>query len=235
MYVFDELTVPGLDVIVTERLGGVSSGPYDSLNLGLHVGDDAEKVHENRSRVAAALGAEELCIVRQVHGSRILLAAATDASDQADALLITKGGPAAAILVADCVPLIVIDPVEQRAVLVHAGWKGLAAGIVESAIRELGNPERLLVAVGPSISGEAYQVGPDVIDAQVLFRACATPDIGDRWRLDLRFATLAIVTEAGVPEGRVTMSAQVTDGGESFFSDRALRPCGRFALAARWT
>jgi polyphenol oxidase len=136
----------GADVLVTTRQGGVSAGDYAALNLSLSVGDDPAAVLENRRRVAAALGAGpgDFVYARQVHGGRAQVVTAADrgrgaqrledAVADADALVTTQPGTALAILVADCVPIVLLDPVAGVLACVHAGWRGTVARVGAAAL-----------------------------------------------------------------------------------------------------
>jgi YfiH family protein len=225
----------GVDAFITDRFGGVSVAPYDSLNLAYHVGDDRHAVDENRRRVATAidLAESQLITIQQVHGADILNAASLTSSSEADALIYDDGDLALAMLVADCLPLLLVDASSPNFAVVHAGWRGLRVGVIARALEMFSNPHSLYAFVGPSISFEAYQVGPDVAQYFENVPDALYPDGGDRSRLNLRRVATSQLVEAGVPEDHVECSTQVTDGGEIFFSDRAQRPCGRFALVAR--
>ena len=227
VHVFESFRELGVDAFVTDRFGGVSTGPYDSLNLGDHVGDDPTAVEANRALVAEAAGAP-LIFMRQVHGAHVrdsLLPLG-----EADGLT-TVGGDALCVLVADCVPLVVAD--SRRLSVVHAGWRGLAAGVLHAALAQFDDPSRVCVGVGPAVSPETYQVGPEVAEMFSDVPDALRPDKGDRSRLDLRAVVSHQLRESRVPDEQVTFAQHVTDGGEVFFSDRAARPCGRFALVAR--
>jgi hypothetical protein len=224
----------GVDVFVTDRFNGVSAGPYESLNLGDHVGDDEMHVRENRALVARAAGvdSEHLVTVRQVHGATVLDGASVTEISEADALVTDTSDLALAILVADCVPLALADTSSGRVALVHAGWRGLEVGVVARALE--GFDLRATHAfIGPSISKERYQVGPEVAQYFTSVEGAITADGGDRSRLDLRLVATRQLLDAGVDDDRIERSRDVTDGGEVFFSDRAQRPCGRFAIVAR--
>jgi len=225
----------GVDAFVTDRFGGVSEGPYESLNLGAHVFDDDEAVTENRRRVARAAGVEleRLVIVRQVHGVQSVDARHASATTSADIIVTDDDDVAVAVLVADCVPVLLIDEATRRVVVAHAGWRGLRDGVVASAVRLLADPARVHAFVGPCISFEGYQVGPEVAAAFAHVPGALHADEGDRSRLDLRRVALHELSSIGVPEDHLEVCAQSTDGGETFFSDRTTRPCGRFALVAK--
>jgi YfiH family protein len=225
----------GVDAFFTTRHGGVSDGAYASLNLGGHVGDEPTKVAENLWRVASAIATERIHRVSQVHGADVIDVHHITDSTKADAILCHDHDVTVAVLVADCTPLLIVDEGSHQLCVVHAGWRGLASGVIEAAVLAMGvNPTALHVAIGPAISGDRYQVGPEVIAASSHFAPNARPDLGDRWLLDTRATAVSILKSVGVREANITMSSATTDGGELFFSDRTERPCGRFALVAKW-
>ena len=245
----------GISVAVTTRLGGVSSAPYDTLNLGLHVGDDRDAVLINRERAAVAFGVrlEELVFAQQVHGVHPANVTAADAgrgtANQADAfsetdiLVTTSPEVTLAILVADCVPIALVDAEARVLAAVHAGWRGTAAGAVGAAVHamvELGaNPTRVHAFVGPAVAPARYQVGDDVREALAqavrpspLDPLVARSDGPGHWRVDLVAANRQQLEAAGVPPGHIDESG-ITTANPALFSDRAARPCGRFGLLAR--
>lgn len=250
--VFDPLPV---DVLVTTRHGGVSAGRYATLNLSFAVGDDAANVRENRRRVAAALGAplDAFVFAAQVHGHRVAVVsaadrgrgalAADDAIGPADALVTAEPGTVLAVLVADCVPIVLYDPATHVLACVHAGWRGTVARTAQAALaamRSLGTlPRDVVAGIGPSIAPGAYRVGEEVADAardafgeraETLLR----PAGPGRWLFDLPAANRHGLRTAGVPDSRIHTAATPTGPDPGlFFSHRAERPCGRFALAAR--
>lgn len=260
--VFDGLAA---DVLVTTRQGGVSAGEYGSLNLSFSVGDDPAAVLENRRRVAAALGADtgDFVYARQVHGGRAQVVTAADrgrgarsladAVDDADALVTTDPGTALTILVADCVPIVLLDPVAGVLACVHAGWRGTVARIGAAALETMtsvgARPADVLAGIGPAIAPDRYQVGDDVAGEvrRGLGSAVAgdvlRPDGPGKWLLDLWAANRRVLTDAGVPAAQVHLAGVPTgpaDPGGSgssepgaFFSHRTVQPAGRFALVAR--
>jgi YfiH family protein len=150
-------------VAFTTREGGVSEGPYASLNLGLLTPDDPERVEENRRLACAALGAEaaRLALNYQQHGSQVLRAGPGVRGRPADALWTDEPALPVLALGADCLPLALVRTAGTPAVaVVHAGWRGLLAGVVERAVATLGGP--LAAAVGPAIGACCYEVGPEV-------------------------------------------------------------------------
>ncbi|GAA3605231.1 peptidoglycan editing factor PgeF [Kineosporia mesophila] len=230
----------GVHAAVTTRNGGVSSGRYESLNLGLHVDDDPEAVRVNRERVAKAFGAtaDDLVFARQVHGAEVATVTSCDQVIEADAMITTEPGPVLVIMVADCVPLVLFDPVRRVAAAVHAGWPGTVAGISTATVQELqaggSDPADLLVGIGPSISPDRYQVGADVeAKARQRFGDRAheviRPDGTGKWLFDLWRANIIQLTEAGVRPEAIELAALDTGPGTPFFSHRSQGPTGRFA------
>jgi YfiH family protein len=257
------LTWPALDplpveAIVTTRHGGVSAGGYATLNLSFAVGDEAANVRENRRRAAAALGADpaDFVFAAQVHGSRAEVVSAADrgrgtltagdAVGPADALVTATPGTVLAILVADCVPIVLYDPSAHVLGCVHAGWRGTVARTAQAALTAMcslgARPEDVVAGIGPSVAAGSYQVGEEVAgaardafgqQAQALLRPAPAGGPG-QWLFDLPAANRHVLRTAGVPDGQIHVAATPTGPGPGlFFSHRAERPCGRFALAAR--
>lgn len=149
------IDLPGGTALFTTRRGGVSEGPYASLNLGLWTDDDAGRIRDNRERVRAAAGASRLAQGRQVHGTRVVVDA--EGIEEADGQVISGRGVAAVVLVADCLPVALAGP--ERVGVVHAGWRGLAAGVLEAGVEATG---AVCAAIGPGIGPCCYEVGDDV-------------------------------------------------------------------------
>lgn len=231
----------GADVAVTTREGGVSVAPYDQLNLADHVGDDPRAVAENRRRLAATLGVrpDALAIARQVHGAAVAHAAPGAVLGDADALVTTEPSVVLCTLVADCVPIALVDAAAQVLATVHAGWRGVRDGVVTEALSAMldagAAPDRVRALLGPCISARAYQVGDDVADAldAAGLGHVVVPDGTGRFLADLAEGVTTQLERGGVPRRHVVAPFAVTDGGATYFSDRARRPCGRFALVAR--
>lgn len=148
----------------TTRTGGQSLPPYDTFNLGDHVDDDPVAVAANRERLVQRLGlAVQPVWLRQVHGVHVIDAAAPGAQPEADAAYSFVPGVACAVLTADCLPVLLCDRAGTRVAAAHAGWRGLAGGVIEAAVRELHAPgEELLAWLGPAIGPDAFEVGDDV-------------------------------------------------------------------------
>ena len=242
-----------VDAFVTGRDGGVSEDVYASLNLSLGVGDDPRRVVENRRRAAVAAGLDvgDLVFAHQVHGRDVAVVPEADRgrgtvtvedAPAADALVTAAPGIGLAVMVGDCVPIVLYDPVAHVVAAVHAGWRGTVARVTDAALdamRTLGaDPARVLAGLGPAITADRYQVGDEVADAA---RACfdgdvdgiVRPDGTGRWTFDLWAANRRLLVEAGLDPAHVETSSVGTGPGTPFYSDRTARPCGRFASIAR--
>jgi len=172
--------------LFTTRRGGVSGGPYDSLNLGRLTGDDDANVDTNRERLAQSLGVgwERVRWARQVHGTDV----SRGEREEADAQIVEEPGVPALVFVADCLPIAIAAP--TRAAMVHAGWRPLAGGILTKAVAELGDGPRRAV-IGPGIGPCCYEVGDDV-------RERFPPEAHHGRRLDLKLAARRALEAAGV-------------------------------------
>jgi polyphenol oxidase len=241
-----------VDAVVTTRHGGVSDGPYATLNLGLHVGDDDAAVLENRRRAARAIGLrlDDLVFCNQEHRREVAVVdeshrgrgatSLDDAVDAVDALVTATPGLGLVVMVADCVPIVLYDPVAHVLACVHAGWGGTVRRVAEAAVSTMtglgSRPGDILAAIGPAIEVDRYQVGDEVAEAaRQAFGPAADqvvrPDGTGRWLFDLWAANRHTLREAGlVPEHIST--APEGSGADRYFSDRAERPCGRFAALA---
>jgi YfiH family protein len=196
--------LPNAQVTFTTRQGGVSEGPYESLNLGIKTGDDPERVTQNRKRVAEQAGVppERIAMGWQVHGADLrewsgpppfgtYAAPATVATEKVDGHLTREPGIGLLVLVADCYPVALSDG-EQVAML-HCGWRPLAGGIIEKAVSRFTSPPA--AAVGPGIGGCCYDVGDDVLEAFSGIDGVAAGRM-----LDLRAVIAAQLAAAGVSD-----------------------------------
>jgi len=150
----------------TERGGGGSAAPYVSLNLASHVGDAAAAVAENRRRlrIAAELPAEPSWLT-QIHGTRIADLDVVGPAGPADGALTRRHGRVCAILTADCLPVLFAEDSGAAIAAAHAGWRGLAGGVLEATVRALAvAPPTLLVWLGPAIGPKHFEIGPEVRD-----------------------------------------------------------------------
>lgn len=162
-FLFPEWPAPaGVHAATTLRTGGLSIGPYASLNPALHVGDDREAVLQNRRliRERLALPSEPVWL-EQVHGNKIVRAGAVAGVPQADAGYTDEPGVVCAVMTADCLPLLLCSADGERVAAVHAGWRGLADGIIGNAVAALGRKD-LLIWLGPAIGPERFEVGEEV-------------------------------------------------------------------------
>jgi polyphenol oxidase len=196
------IDLPGGTALFTTRRGGVSEGPYASLNLGLRTEDDAARVRANYERVRKEAGTERLAQGRQVHGTRVVVDG--QGIEEADGQVTSERGVAAIVLVADCLPVALAGP--GRVGVVHAGWRGLAGGVLEEGVEATG---AVAAAIGPGIGPCCYEVGDDVRAA-----------FGTSERtLDLKAIARARLEAAGVREIHDCGLCTACDG-ERFFSHR---------------
>jgi len=242
------------------RAGGVSRGPYESLNLGDHVGDDPAHVAVNRERWAQAIGGAPVYL-QQVHGTRVVrLATGFAPGHPADGCVSSGKGVACTILVADCLPILLCDTQGRAVAAAHAGWRGLAGvssqpgqeqsmsqGIVESTVQALAGaldcpasqaaPE-MLAWLGPCIGPQAFEVGPEVKAAfeqgDPLAAALLRPHGAGKWLADLAGLARRRLAQAGVRQvyGNDSSTAWCTVANASrFFSYRRDGVCGRFGAS----
>jgi YfiH family protein len=235
----------GVSAAFPARTGGVSKPPFDSLNLGLSVPDEPERVLENRRRLCAAVGLSvgDLVVPGQVHGTTLAWVGRADAGRGAfesatvvrehDGLLTATPGLGLAISHADCVPVVIVADGEEGPAFatVHAGWRGMLAGIVGEAAIELASRGRLLAAaVGPSIGPRCFSVGDEVRRRfETRFPGSTGASTVDLWRcarLDLE--------AAGVPAGAVSVAGLCTFSDARFFSHRRDRGATGRHLAIAW-
>ncbi|HWJ02720.1 MAG TPA: peptidoglycan editing factor PgeF [Verrucomicrobiae bacterium] len=224
------------------RHGGVSSEPYADLNLGFHTGDVPEAVRENRLRFCNALGIDpvELVTAQQVHGDRVCLvtselrgAGALDiegAIPSTDAMITREKNLALMAFFADCVPILIYDPVGKAIGVAHAGWNGtiyqIGSKTIQAMAREFGTkPRNCLIAIGPSIGPCCYEVDALVIERvkQVFpyWQDLAEDKGNGHWNLDLWAANKQSLIKAGVPEDNISLSGMCTKcNGDMLFSYR---------------
>ena len=181
---------PNVHAAVSTRHGGVSLPPYDSLNLGDHVGDDPAAVAENRRRLREALSLPaEPRWLSQVHGTCALDAAVAGERCEADAAFASRPAVVCAVLTADCLPLLLCDRAGTRVAAVHAGWRGLLEGVIEQTIAAMGTGGELLAWLGPAIGPAAFEVGDEVRAAFLVHAPEAhtafSPSPNGRWLADI--------------------------------------------------
>lgn len=191
--------------VTTTRAGGVSQGPWTSLNLADHVGDAPEAVAHNRILLGEELGLPAPpCWLQQVHGNRVVPATDRGAPVQADGAHTARRGMVCAVLTADCLPVLLCDRAATRVAAVHAGWRGLAGGVIECAVRALRIPgSGLLAWLGPAIGADAYVVGAEVREAfvgpQPSAAAAFRPAAAGGWHADLYALARLRLAACGVP------------------------------------
>jgi len=230
------------------RQGGVSRGPYATLNLGASVGDDPAAVEENRRRFFGTFGIQSSQVVRvkQVHGDGVLTVTdglvsrrgfpgvLLDERYEYDALVTNLPNLALVVSTADCLPLLIHDPVHGAVAAVHAGWRSTAKRIAARALEAMAtaygtDPKDCRVAIGPGIRGCCYEVGDEVTTAMAValpaWEAHAEGTRPNHWRLDLAGVNRAILEAAGVPHRGIADVGLCTGcRTELFFSHRAEKP-----------
>jgi len=173
----------------TTRAGGISSPPYDSLNLGDHVGDSPLAVERNRILLNRLLPSEPVWL-EQVHGIRVANADMAGCLPQADACIARHRAAVCVVMTADCLPILLCDRQGSVVAAAHAGWKGLAAGVIEATVRAMEvAPENIMAWLGPAISQEAFEVGDEVRAAFLAIQPQAAsafvPGRSGKWYADL--------------------------------------------------
>jgi YfiH family protein len=240
---FATLASPSVAHGVTTRDGGVSIGPYASLNLGASVGDAEAAVNENRARLARSLGfaPERLVTTPMVHGKNVLVVDRSTAPDalscRADILVTREPGWLLMLRLADCVPILLSDEAAGVVGVAQAGWRGTAIGVASGAVQavaDLGaDPGGLRAVVGPSIGPCCFEVGEEVVAA--FPDADSAHAIGPRGRshLDLWELNRRQLVAAGVPAEQIEIAGTCTRcNPTTYFSHRALGyPAGRFGAA----
>lgn len=234
-FLFADSLGEGVVHAFTTRTGGVSEGPYASLNLTWSRGDNKDHVAENRARVARTLGVTRLVFANQVHGDTVLRADGPPEGwsvGEGDALITNQRGFALCTQVADCVPVLLHDPVNHAIAAIHSGWrstvKAISARVIEAMGEAYGSrPENLRAAIGPAISKAHYRVGPEVLEAfERLFgtlddRLTGPKDAEGGAGLDVSEAVYRQLLSAGVPQGHISRIRACTFADEArFFSSR---------------
>jgi YfiH family protein len=219
----------------TTRRGGCSQECWESFNLGGRCGDDPESVLGNRRLLATQLPAPPQWL-RQVHGSNVIAhPGAVDEDLEADALVTAAKNRVCAVLTADCLPVVICNRQGTALAVAHAGWRGLAGGVLEAAVNALGqDPDDLMAWLGPAIGARAYQVGGEVRDEFAAVHADMARAFrreGKRWLLDLYAAARLILGRSGI--ARVYGGNHCTfSEPERFFSYRRDGVTGRMACLA---
>ena len=224
----------GIRACCTTRRGGVSHAPFDGLNLSFGVGDDPVSVSENRALLAARLRLPAPPLwMQQVHGTRVLEAGAAEPNSTGDASIARSPELPCVVTVADCLPVLLCASDGTVVAAAHAGWRGLAAGVIENTVVEMKvPPSRVMAWIGPAIGASAYEVGSEVRDAFVDWNpddaTVFSPSPAGRWMADLAGLARARLRRIGV---------RAVYGGDScthfdsrrFYSFRRDGRTGRFA------
>ncbi|NBD00456.1 polyphenol oxidase [Atlantibacter hermannii] len=225
---------PGVAACSSTRIGGVSAGPYASLNLGAHCGDNADDVEENRSRLFAAAQMPSRPVwLEQVHGNAVLrLIGEPYSAKRADASWSDTPGTVCAVMTADCLPVLFCNQAGSEVAAAHAGWRGLCDGVLEATLASFNDrPENIMAWLGPAIGPQAFEVGDDVRDAFIAKdgqAASAFRPAGEKYFADIYQLARQRLTAAGVTKiyggDRCTFTEQ-----DEFFSYRRDRITGRMA------
>jgi polyphenol oxidase len=233
---FDWPLPPGVHAAFTTRIGGVSAPPWDSFNVASHVADAPTDVAANRAQLSQMLSlpAEPLWL-NQVHGVAVASAdtPAPAASPTADAAVARTAGQVCVVMVADCLPVLFASQDGRRIAAAHAGWRGLAAGVLEQTVAALGVPGDVLSAwLGPAISQQNFEVGAEVREALVAADEgaanCFTANARGRWQADLVGLARRRLATLGVGEVSGGHWCTYTDS-EQFYSHRRDGRGGRMA------
>jgi hypothetical protein len=215
------------------RHGGVSRAPYDSLNLGLHVGDRVADVVANRKRLAEALALPaEPCWINQTHSIDVVTLE-DDPRRDADAAITRQAGRVAVVMTADCLPILLCDRAGSEVAAVHAGWRGLQAGVIQAALAAMqSSGEELLAWIGPGISQPNFEVGDEVyaafVDDDPAASASFLANRPGHWLCDLPGLAERVLREAGVGLVERSQDCSYADTGR-FFSYRREAVTGRMA------
>lgn len=231
----------GVRALVTTRAGGRSAGVYGAadgaggLNLGYGAGDAVDAVAANRALLRAHLPAEPRWL-RQVHGAQVVDAGEVEAGIEADASFTDRADTVAVAMMADCMPVMLADGAGRCVAVAHAGWRGLAAGVLQATVRALrarvGQGARLIAWLGPAIGPDHFEVGPDVRDAMTNCLDGAASafvhHVGDRFRADLFWLGRLALRSAGVDAVHGGGICTYCDA-KRFYSHRRDRITGRHA------
>jgi YfiH family protein len=217
--------------LITTRAGGVSSGKFASLNLSARVGDDPQCVARNRAILRACLPAEPAW-VKQVHGATVIEVARATPDAEADGVVTQDIGPVCAMMTADCLPVLLSDRAGNSVGIAHAGWRGLAGGIVENVVQAMGVPPRDLIAyIGPGIGARRYEVGENVhqafVDTDPAAARSFAPRQSGKYLVDLYGLARQRLAAAGVAEVYGGEFCTASEG--RFFSFRRDQTTGRMA------
>jgi len=225
----------GVHAVTTTRAGGMSDAPFDSFNLGSRVGDRVEAVTENRQLLESALHLPEPPRwLHQVHGTRIVPAESVQGVVEADGVVTGLAGIVCAVFTADCLPVFLCDRSGEKLGLLHAGWRGLAMGVIESGVTALEvDPASIMAWLGPAIGPRVFEVGEDVREAFATMegaRACFTSTgAPGKWLANLYGLARCRLGACGVDQVWANEAMCTFTDPDRFFSYRRSNRCGRMA------
>lgn len=255
---FDSLNKAGLKHCFSTRLGGVSKGVFESMNLGFNRGDEEENVIVNYKRMAKALGVsyDKMCLSMQTHTTNVRVMTKEDAGNgiirplpykDVDGMVTNVEGMTLVTFYADCVPLFFYDPVNKAVGLSHSGWRGTVGRIGAKTIELMGKtygskPCDIICAIGPSICGDCYEVSKDVADKfieefadkadNMLKQSVFNPDDKEKFMLDLWEANKTVFLEAGIREENIEITDYCTRCNPDLFYSHRIMGANRGSLAA---
>ena len=220
--------------MITTRHGGVSHGVYAGFNLADHVGDDPGAVNQNRKQLRIDLELPtEPCWLQQVHGTQVINAGLSVEGLEADGSFALRPGVVCAVMTADCLPVLLTDREGTRVAALHAGWRGLASGILEQGMEVLGiSPEQLLAYLGPAIGPRAFEVGNEVrqafFDHDPKAAEAFKPAGPGKWMADIYLLARQRLNARGLENIHGGQRCTFLEEAD-FFSYRRDRTCGRMA------
>ena len=215
------------------RRGGVSQAPFDELNLGLHVGDRPDDVIENRRRLHEYLHLPaEPCWMKQTHGTNVVTLEQDDNRD-ADAAITRQRGCIAVVMTADCLPILLCNRAGTEVAAIHAGWRGLQAGVIQSTVGAmLSEPSQLMAWIGPGISQACFEVGDEVyaafVDSVEASASCFSANRPGHWLCDLGGLADSVLRGLGLADVTRSPHCSYRDAG-LFYSYRRAAVTGRMA------
>ena len=216
-------SIPGLVAGVSTRHGGLSEYPYSSLNLGIHTDDSPEIIEKNLALFCEDIGVSPSDLARsyQVHGDKIWVTGRPGYQTGFDAMVSVQAGVFAGVRIADCTPILLVDPLTKVCAAIHAGWKGTVAGIVEKTAKRMienrgSNPANILAYIGPCIGLANFEVG-DEVAAQ--FAAEYKSRVNNKWHVDLKAANAAQLEKLGITQIEIDPACTVENNAD-YFSHR---------------
>ena len=218
--------------LVTSRRGGVSQAPFDTMNLGDHVGDSLPAVVANRQQLLSSMsGCDQIRWLQQIHGTDCIDVASVADNHQADACYSQAPSMACAIMTADCLPVLFCNNAGTKVAAAHAGWKGLANGVLLNTLAQFESLADVLIWLGPAISKDHFEVGPEVREAfDWASNDCFAAGQGDRLYADLYKLARQQLLQAGVSQDQIHGGGLCTFAEkERFYSYRRDTKTGRMA------